>query len=102
MKKLPRHGLGKLTRASFNCTNSDCYPPAGDLILGRKKLLYANSTCGSSYPEKYCILGETFEKHSKAYPIEAFFHHLNIDRINPTRCFLCDSRWTQGIKNQQY
>lgn len=85
-----RHYLRKLTRATFNCTNSDCYPPSSELLLGRKKFLYTNSTCGLTRAEKYCVLGYIFQK-PKSISTEILFNYLNYDRVMSNRCFRCDS-----------
>ncbi len=84
--------LKTLTRASFNCTNSDCYPPTSDLLLGRKKFLHASSTCGNKKtPDKYCVLGYILQQSHNQKSSETFLHYLSIDRRLSSRCFLCDS-----------
>lgn len=97
LKKLhrkARHHIRKLARSSFNCTYSDCYPPSKDLLLGRKRFLFANSTCGYSQPDNYCVLGYVLQQHQKLNQAEAFFKYVRVDRVLPTRCFMCDSTTT--------
>ncbi|NWZ05449.1 LAMB4 protein, partial [Agelaius phoeniceus] len=58
--------------AQHDCGAGSCHPALGDLLQGRSKQLTASSTCGTSSPQKYCILG-----------------YLEAEE----KCFLCDSRY---------
>lgn len=38
------------------CSSSICYPPTGNLIVGRGQSLRTSSTCGLQGPEPYCVV----------------------------------------------
>ncbi|XP_071434693.1 laminin subunit beta-3 isoform X1 [Pithys albifrons albifrons] len=44
----------QLLGAQQACSHGACYPPSGDLLLGRAHHLRASSTCGLTKPETYC------------------------------------------------
>ena len=44
-----------------NCSFHACYAPIRNLLIGRKKFIYASSTCGLKMPERFCILGTVFK-----------------------------------------
>lgn len=47
-----------------NCTRQVCFPPIGNLLIGRRNFLFASSTCGLENAERFCILGEIKMKFS--------------------------------------
>ncbi|KAJ8412103.1 hypothetical protein AAFF_G00143700 [Aldrovandia affinis] len=46
--------LAALTAAQQDCSRGACYPPTGDLLLGRDRHLQASSTCGLTGTEVFC------------------------------------------------
>ncbi|XP_062309966.1 laminin subunit beta-3-like [Osmerus eperlanus] len=46
--------LAAVAYAQTDCSRGACYPPTGDLLLGRGQLLYASSTCGLMGSEVFC------------------------------------------------
>ncbi|XP_061075336.1 laminin subunit beta-3-like [Conger conger] len=66
--------LAALTTAQQDCSRGACYPPTGDLLLGRSKLLQASSTCGLMGSEVFC----------RPYGMGGM------------RCCPCDSRYPDG------
>lgn len=43
-----------MSKATSSCLLGACYPPSGDLLLGRAQQLWASSTCGLTGSEVYC------------------------------------------------
>ncbi|XP_030077188.1 laminin subunit beta-3 [Microcaecilia unicolor] len=46
--------LPSLLQAQRDCSHGACYPPVGDLLLGRSSHLKASSTCGLTKSETFC------------------------------------------------
>ncbi|XP_057560576.1 laminin subunit beta-2-like [Hippopotamus amphibius kiboko] len=57
------------------CLSGSCYPPTGNLIVGRGQSLRTSSTCGLHGPELYCIVSNLQDSEN---------------------CFFCDSRDGKG------
>uniref|UniRef100_A0A4W5QY74 Laminin N-terminal domain-containing protein n=1 Tax=Hucho hucho TaxID=62062 RepID=A0A4W5QY74_9TELE len=43
-----------LAATQRDCSQGACYPPMGDLLLGRDRQLHASSTCGLAGSEVFC------------------------------------------------
>uniref|UniRef100_A0A8C7KW24 Laminin N-terminal domain-containing protein n=1 Tax=Oncorhynchus kisutch TaxID=8019 RepID=A0A8C7KW24_ONCKI len=43
-----------LAATQRDCSRGACYPPMGDLLLGREHQLHASSTCGLAGSEVFC------------------------------------------------
>lgn len=71
-----------------NCTHQVCFPPIGNLLIGRRNFLYANSTCGLENAERFCILGDSFSPISH----DSFFMLVENEVEKRSRCLVCDSR----------
>ncbi|XP_037352621.1 laminin subunit beta-3 [Talpa occidentalis] len=61
------------------CSRGACYPPAGDLLVGRTHSLHASSTCGMTKPETYCTQYGEWQ----------------------LKCCKCDSRLPQGYNSHR-
>uniref|UniRef100_A0A8C5GTJ8 Laminin N-terminal domain-containing protein n=1 Tax=Gouania willdenowi TaxID=441366 RepID=A0A8C5GTJ8_GOUWI len=46
--------LAVITDAQRDCSRGACYPPSGDLLLGRSDQFTSSSTCGLTGSEVYC------------------------------------------------
>lgn len=64
-----------------SCEHGSCYPPTGNLLIGRRSQLRATSTCGLQKPERFCITSEIISHLKKTH-----------------KCFYCDA----SRPNQQH
>ncbi|KAF7659927.1 hypothetical protein LDENG_00291050 [Lucifuga dentata] len=46
--------MAAASQAQSDCSRGACYPPSGDLLLGRSQQLHSSSTCGLFGSEVYC------------------------------------------------
>ncbi|CAH6789695.1 laminin subunit beta-3 [Phodopus roborovskii] len=88
-------GLPGLLCAQQACSQGACYPPFGDLLIGRTQLLRASSTCGMTKPETYCTqYGEWQMKCCKCD--SRLPHHYNSHRVENVASSSGPMRWWQS------
>ncbi|XP_012934029.1 laminin subunit beta-3 isoform X2 [Heterocephalus glaber] len=77
------------------CSRGACYPPVGDLLLGRTRFLRASSTCGLTKPETYCTqYGEWQMKCCKCD--SRLPHNYNSHRVENVASSSGPMRWWQS------
>ncbi|KAM8816498.1 laminin subunit beta-3 isoform 1-T3 [Rhynchonycteris naso] len=87
--------LPSLLCAQQACSRGACYPPAGDLLIGRTRFLRASSTCGLSRPETYCTqYGEWQMKCCKCD--SRLPHNYNSHRVENVASSSGPTRWWQS------
>lgn len=77
------------------CSRGACYPPVGDLLIGRTQFLRASSTCGLTKPETYCTqYGEWQMKCCKCD--SRLPHNYNSHRVENVASSSGPMRWWQS------
>uniref|UniRef100_A0A8D2DLV8 Laminin subunit beta-3 n=1 Tax=Sciurus vulgaris TaxID=55149 RepID=A0A8D2DLV8_SCIVU len=77
------------------CSHGACYPPVGDLLIGRTRFLRASSTCGLTKPETYCTqYGEWQMKCCKCD--SRLPHNYNSHRVENVVSSSGPTRWWQS------
>lgn len=84
-----RWSLRHLNAKKTPCGVNECYPPIGDLLLGRKKYLYASSTCGLDQASRYCKIGLTSSYKPGPYKLRNY--PFLSRRARNFLCDVCDS-----------
>lgn len=88
-------GLPSLLCAQQACSHGACYPPVGDLLIGRTQFLRASSTCGLTKPETYCAqYGEWQMKCCKCDSRVA--HNYNSHQVENVVSSSGPTRWWQS------
>lgn len=88
-------GLPSLLCAQQACSRGACYPPVGDLLIGRTQFLRASSTCGLTKPETYCAqYGEWQMKCCKCDSRVA--HNYNSHQVENVVSSSGPTRWWQS------
>ncbi|XP_007951255.1 laminin subunit beta-3 [Orycteropus afer afer] len=81
--------------AQQDCSRGACYPPVGDLLVGRTQFLRASSTCGLTKPETYCTqYGEWQMKCCKCD--SRLPHNYNSHRVENVAASSGPMRWWQS------
>ncbi|XP_040841221.1 laminin subunit beta-3 [Ochotona curzoniae] len=87
--------LPGLLCAQQACSRGACYPPVGDLLIGRTRFLRASSTCGLTKPETYCTqYGEWQMKCCKCD--SRLPHNYNGHRVENVASSSGPTRWWQS------
>ncbi|XP_006888006.1 PREDICTED: laminin subunit beta-3 [Elephantulus edwardii] len=87
--------LPSLLHAQQACSRGACYPPVGDLLVGRTQFLHASSTCGLTKPETYCTqYGEWQMKCCKCD--SRLPHNYNSHRVENVASYSGPVRWWQS------
>lgn len=87
--------LPSLLCAQQSCSRGACYPPAGDLLIGRTRFLRASSTCGLTRPETYCT--HYGEWHMKCCRCDSRLpHNYNSHRVENVASSSGPTRWWQS------
>ncbi|XP_075385959.1 laminin subunit beta-3 [Tenrec ecaudatus] len=87
--------LPSLVHTQQACSRGACYPPVGDLLIGRTQFLQASSTCGLTKPETYCTLyGEWKMKCCKCD--SRLPHNYNSHRVENVASSSGHTRWWQS------
>ncbi|KAM6217376.1 laminin subunit beta-3 [Rhynchocyon petersi] len=84
-----------ILHAQQACSRGACYPPVGDLLVGRTQFLRASSTCGLTKPETYCTqYGEWQMKCCKCD--SRVPHNYNSHRVENVASSSGPMRWWQS------
>ncbi|KAF1392228.1 hypothetical protein PFLUV_G00050580 [Perca fluviatilis] len=89
--------IAAVSQAQTDCSRGACYPPTGDLLLGRAQQLYASSTCGLAGSEVYCTPYE--QRRMKCCPCDS--RNPNGQLAHTVQDVLSTSgpdRWWQSVK----
>ncbi|XP_064333219.1 laminin subunit beta-3 isoform X3 [Camelus dromedarius] len=91
----PGQPAASLLCAQQACSRGACYPPVGDLLVGRTRFLRASSTCGLTRPETYCTqYGEWQMKCCKCD--SRLPHNYNSHRVENVVSSSGPTRWWQS------